>query len=166
MKIYDSLFDSVMDSLWNDSFDSLFSAYKAPHVVKSICATSFPASNVEVNKDTKQFRITVSLPGLSENDIRLDREDNVLRLTVSKKESEKNSWRKIQDGFRSFESESELSWKIDTSKYDLDKTDVKLENGLLSITIEPTEVAKPKRIAGMFGKLVDKGEERKAIGSN
>lgn len=150
--VYDSYFDSLFNSFFDDDFDSLYHSYKAPHTVKSICDSSFPASNVEVNKDTKQFRITVCLPGLSEDNIKLGRKDNVLTLAVEQKESSDESWRAIQSGFRKVY-QSNLSWKIDTSKYDLDKLDVKFENGLLVITIEPTEFAKPKRIERIFGKL-------------
>lgn len=151
--MYDSFVSDVLDSFFNDSFDSLFGrSYKAPRAVKSICESSFPSSNIEVNKDTKQFRITVCLPGISYDNVKLRREDNVLHLYVNGSTEDMSDWRTLQLGFEEMPKHAELSWKIDTSKYDLDKTKVDLTDGLLTIIIDPTEAAKPKTI-DVFGKL-------------
>lgn len=156
MRVYDSFVNDVLDSFFNDSFDDIFgSTFKAPKLIKSMTDNSFPQSNIYVNKDTKEQKITVCLPGVSEKEVRLDREDNVLILRVARKVDEDDEWTEIQNGFNSPE-KCELSWRFDPSKYDLDSTKVEFENGLMTITVEPTEASKPKRVAGLFGSLEDK----------
>lgn len=156
MRVYDSFVNDVLDSFFNDSFDDIFgSTFKAPKLIKSMTDNSFPQSNIYVNKDTKEQKITVCLPGVSEKEVRLDREDNVLILRVARKVDEDDEWTEIQNGFNSPE-KCELSWRFDPSKYNLDSTKVEFENGLMTITVEPTEASKPKRVAGLFGSLEDK----------
>lgn len=153
--VYDSMIDSILNSFFSDDWGTLFEpTYRAPRIIKSMTNASFPQSNVYINKDTKEQKITVCLPGISEKEVRLDRNDNVIELVVQRKADEDTSWAEIQSGFYAPEKCS-LSWKLDPSKYDLDSIDVKLENGLMTITIQPTEVAKPKKVAGLFGSLED-----------
>lgn len=156
MYVYDSFINDVLDSFFDDTFDSSFgSTFKAPKLIKSMTDNSFPQSNVYVNKDTKEQRITVCLPGISEKEVRLDREDNVLILRVATKSDVDTAWTEIQNGFNVPE-KCELSWRFDPSKYDLDSTSVEFENGLMIITVQPTEASKPKRVNGLFGSLEDK----------
>lgn len=156
MRIFDPFFSDVIDSIFNDTFDSLFEpTFKAPKLIKSMTDNSFPQSNVYVNKDTKEQKITVCLPGVSEKDVRLDREDNVLVLKVVRKSDDNDSWTELQNGFNNPE-KCELSWRFDPSKYDLDTTKVDLKDGMMTITVQPTETSKPKRVSGLFGSLEDK----------
>lgn len=151
--LYDSFFDSVFDSIFNDDFDDIFgSSFKAPKVIKSMCESTYPQSNVFVNNDTKEIKITVCLPGISEKDCRLDRDDNLIVLSVEKKHSNTDNWVEIQNGFKSPE-KCRLSWKIDPAKYDLDNISVSLSDGMMEIVIQPTDVAKPKKVSGLFGSL-------------
>lgn len=155
MMVLDPFFSDVFDSIFDDTFDSAFgSTFKAPKLIKSMTDNSFPQSNVYVNKDTKEQKITVCLPGISEKEVRLDREDNVLVLRVVHKSEEDSTWTEIQNGFNAPE-KCELSWRFDPSRYDLDSTSVEFENGLMTITIQPTEASKPKRVSGLFGSLED-----------
>lgn len=145
MMLYDNFFDDVFNSVFNDTFDSSFgSTFKAPKLIKSMTDNSFPQSNVFINKDTKECKITVCLPGVSKDECFLSGDDNVIVLKITKKREENSSWEKLQNGFNPIE-DAKLSWKIDTSKYDLDTLKADFENGLMTIIIEPTEVAKPKK---------------------
>lgn len=161
MMVLDSYFNDVFDSFFNDTFDSSFgTTFKAPKIIKSMTDNSFPQSNICVNKNTKECKITVCLPGVSEKEVRLDRNDNVLTLEVYREDSNYDSeWVEMQSSF-SIPQKSKLSWKLDPSKYDLDHIDVSLENGLMVINIKPTESAKPKKISGIFGSLEDKDTKK------
>lgn len=162
MMLYDSFFDDVFNSVFNDTFDTYFGpTFKAPKLIKSMTDNSFPQSNVYINKDTKEQKIVVCLPGISKDEVNLSGDDNVITLKVSKAVDKNNSWTELQNGF-SIPEESTLSWKIDTSKYDLDTLQVDFENGLMTIIIQPTEVVKPKK-RSFFGNLPDK--KTKAIES-
>lgn len=155
MMLYDKFFDGVFDSIFNDTYDSVFgSTFKAPKLIKSMTDNSFPQSNVFVNKDTKECKITVCLPGISKEECKLSGDDNVLTLKINKEKEDEEHWEELQNGFTIPQS-AELSWKIDTSKYDLDTLNVDFKNGLMVITIQPTEVAKPKKRV-FFGNLEEK----------
>lgn len=157
MRIFDPFVSDLFDSIFDNTFDSLFQpTFKAPKLIKSMTDNSFPQSNIYVNKDTKEQKITVCLPGVSEKDVRLDREDNVLVLKVVRKlDKDNGSWTEIQNGFNNPE-KCELSWRFDPSKYDLDTTEVDLKDGMMTIIVQPTETSKPKRVSGLFGSLEDK----------
>lgn len=151
--IYDSFFDSVLDSFFDNDFEKVYPNFKAPHTVKAISDNSFPASKIEVNKNTKQFRIVVSLPGISEEDIKLSRDDNLLILKIQRATKEDSPWRVIQNGFKDIEGDLTATWKIDAVKYDLESIKVDMRNGLLTITIDPNKASEPKETKVVFGKL-------------
>lgn len=160
MMYLDSFFGNVLDSFFDDTFDSAFgSSFKAPKLIKSMTDNSFPQSNVFINKKTKEQKITVCLPGISKKECSLSSDDNVLTLKISKENEKNDDWTEIQNAFSTPE-KATISWKIDTSKYDLDTLKVDFEDGLLTILIEPTEVAKPKKRL-FFGDLNEKSIEDK-----
>lgn len=165
MLVYDTFVDSLFDSLFNDTFASEYGAsYRTPKVIKSMTDGTFPQSNVSLNKTTKVMTIEVQLPGVSEDEIRLDRDDNVLTLLVNAENDKNEDVSEIQHGFDKPE-ECKLSWKLDPSRFDLDNIKVELKNGIMFIEVSPTEAAKPKKISGIFGSLKEpekeKAEEKK-----
>jgi len=164
MLVYDTYVDSLFDSLFNDTFNSEYgTSYRTPKIIKSMTDGTFPQSNVSINKTTKAMTIKVCLPGVSEDEVRLDRDDNVLTLIVdSKKEKDKDE-NEIQHGF-DIPEKCKLSWKLDPSRFNLDDIKVELKNGIMLIEVNPTEAAKPKKVSGIFGSLKEpekKIEEKK-----
>jgi HSP20 family protein len=98
--------------------------------------------NIYYDKTGLHFEIACT--GLTKDDIKVDIEDDILKISYNKPEEDKTLHPgTIVNGLakRSFN----LGYKI-SSKYDLSKADGKLENGLLSIFIPITEKAKPKNI--------------------
>lgn len=160
MLVYDTFVDSLFDSLFNDTFTSEYGAsYKTPKVIKSMTDGTFPKSNVSLNKTTKVMTIEVQLPGVSEDEVRLDRDDNVLTLVVNAVKDKNEDVSEIQHGFDKPE-ECKLSWKLDPSRFDLDNIKVNLKNGIMLIEVSPTEAAKPKKISGIFGSLKEPEKEK------
>ena len=165
MLVYDTFVDSLFDSLFNDTFTSEYGAsYRTPKIIKSMTDGTFPQSNVSLNKITKVMTIKVCLPDVSEDEVRLDRDDNVLTLVVNSKKDKDKDENEIQHGF-DIPEECKLSWKLDPSRFDLDNIKVELKNGIMLIEVSPTEAAKPKKISGIFGSLKEpekgKVEEKK-----
>jgi HSP20 family protein len=86
----------------------------------------------------------VACTGLTKNDVKVDIEEDILKITYNKpEEAEEVKNKVIVKGLskRSFN----LGYKI-SSKFDLSKTEAKLENGLLEIFIPVAETSKPKSI--------------------
>jgi len=94
--------------------------------------------------DQTGLHFEVACTGLTKEDVKLDIEDDILKISYNKPEEGKTIHPgTIVNGLakRSFN----LGYKI-SSKYDLSKADGKLENGLLTIFIPITEKSKPKTI--------------------
>ena len=94
--------------------------------------------------DEKGLHFEVACTGLSKDDVKVDIEDDILKISYNKPETKTE----FDPGtiYRGLSKKSfNLGYKI-SSKYDLGKSEGKLENGLLEIFIPLTEKAKPKSI--------------------
>lgn len=103
--------------------------------------------------DDKGLHFEVACTGLSKEDVKVDIEEDVLKISYEKpgKEGEADKEDQVEPLhpgtiYRGLSKKSfNLGYKI-SSKYDLGKAEGKLENGLLEIFIPLTEKAKPKSI--------------------
>jgi len=97
--------------------------------------------NIFYTDDSLHFEVACT--GLNKDDVTVDIEDDVLKISYNKPEEETFHPGTIHRGLskRSFD----LGYKI-SAKYDLSKADAKLENGLLEINIPITDKAKPKTL--------------------
>jgi HSP20 family molecular chaperone IbpA len=98
--------------------------------------------NIFYTDDSLQFEVACT--GLTKEDVMVDIEDDVLKISYNKPEEEPTIHPgTIHRGLskRSFD----LGYKI-SAKYDLSKADAKLENGLLEIIIPISDKAKPKSL--------------------
>jgi HSP20 family protein len=132
-----------MSTQFND-WDILFHNFFFPSSGFGSASTTKQPHPLNIYYDETGLHFEVACTGLTKDDIKLDIEDDILKISYNKPEEDK----KIHPGIivnglakRSFN----LGYKI-SSKYDLSKADGKLENGLLTIFIPITEKAKPKTI--------------------
>lgn len=131
--------------------------------------TFAPAVDLHETKDN--YLISVDLPGIDQNDIKVDVEDG--RLTVSGERTRQESkedgmFRRFEKSYGRFVRTFQLPQNIDESKIQ-----ARSENGVLEIMIPKTELAKPRSVqvesgkGGLFSKLVgskksdEKTEEKK-----
>ncbi len=99
---------------------------------------------VDIYENPEGLHFEVACTGLTKDDVKIDIEDDILKISYDKPEDEKE----LHPGtiHRGLSRKSfNLGYKI-SSKYDLGKADGKLENGLLTIFIPITEKAKPKTL--------------------
>jgi HSP20 family protein len=118
---------------WDRIFERFFDE---PYGVRS------PA--VDIHEDEKGYKMEVELPGLTEKDIELKVENNVLSIS-SKKEDVKEEKNKdyVRKERRSYSFSRSFSLP-DTVK--TDKIEANFKNGLLNITIPKAPESKPKLI--------------------
>lgn len=108
---------------------------------------------VNISEDTKNVYISVELPGIRKEDVKVTvNEDNVLTISGTKKREEtvedkegERSYVRMERSFGEFTRSFVLS--DDVKK---DKIDAKYENGVLNITLEKVEPKKPKEIEIKF----------------
>jgi len=96
---------------------------------------------VDIFETDKGLHFEVACTGLSKEDIELNIEGDILKISYNKEAKEYEDRNYIHKGIaqRSFN----LGYKI-ASKFDLSKADAMMENGLLAIRIPYADEAKPK----------------------
>jgi HSP20 family protein len=127
-----------------NEWDILFHNFFHPTSGFLSASTTKQPHPLNIFYDKTGLHFEVACTGLTKDDVKLDIEDDILKISYEKPEEEKTFHSgTIVNGLakRSFN----LGYKI-SSKYDLNKADGKLENGLLTIFIPITEKAKPKTI--------------------
>lgn len=132
-----------MSTQFNE-WDILFHNFFFPSSGFGSAATTKQPHPLNIYYDETGLHFEVACTGLTKNDVKLDIEDDILKISYNKPEDEKEFHPgTIHRGLskKSFK----LGYKI-SSKYDLSKADGKLENGLLEIFIPITEKAKPKTL--------------------
>ena len=132
-----------MSTQFNE-WDILFHNFFFPSSGFGSASTTKQPHPLNIYYDETGLHFEVACTGLTKEDVKLDIEDDILKISYNKPEEGKTIHPgTIVNGLakRSFN----LGYKI-SSKYDLSKADGKLENGLLTIFIPITEKAKPKTI--------------------
>jgi HSP20 family protein len=98
----------------------------------------------DVSEDENSLRITMELPGVDPNDVRLSLENNVLTIRGEKKQHvDDNNERvhRFERTYGMFERTFVLPNTVDS-----ERIDARYENGVLQVTIPKAERAKPREI--------------------
>lgn len=127
---------ATFDVLFRDLFNSqsgfnILSEVKAPHPV-------------DIYEDNKGLTFEIACTGLTKQDVEINIEHDVLKISYSKPKQEESEDRVYQTrgvSKRSFN----LAYKI-SSKYDLSKGTAAMENGLLNIQIPFAQEATPRTL--------------------
>jgi HSP20 family protein len=120
---------------WNTMLDSYF-------VDEPVWNTQTPA--VDVKEEEKRYLMEVELPGLTDKDIELKVEDNILTLSSKKEESKEEK----KDGYLLRERRSAEFCRTFVLPKDAERAEVKAEfkNGLLVVEIPKKPEAQPRKI--------------------
>jgi HSP20 family protein len=119
-------------------WDILFHNFFHPTSGFGSASTTKQPHPLNIFYDESGLYFEIACTGLTKDDIKVDIEDDILKISYDKPEED------LHPGtiHRSLSKKSfNLGYKI-SSKYDLSKSDGKLENGLLEIFIPITEKAK------------------------
>jgi len=135
----------------SDLFDSLFrqlSDMQVPHefLTESIGWTPL----VELVDTGEEFVLTAELPGIDPKDIDIDLEDDRLTIRGTKKdelEKEDREYQIYERRYGSFERSFSLPRSVDS-----EKIEANFENGVLTIRLPKTEVARGRKIEIKNGK--------------
>ena len=120
---------------WNTMLDSYF-------VDEPVWNTQTPA--VDVKEEEKRYLMEVELPGLTDQDIELKVEDNILTLSSKKEVSKEQK----KDGYLLRERRGAEFCRTFVLPQDADRAEVKAEfkNGLLMVEIPKKPEAQPRKI--------------------
>lgn len=125
-------FHNVFDDIWANN-------WLLP--VKEYTKATVPAVNVQETEN--DYKIEVAAPGYVKEDFSITIEDEILTISVEKKDEnfeEKDAYSRKEFSYTSF------TRKFNTPKdiVDSDRIEANYENGILNITIPKQEKAKPK----------------------
>jgi len=111
--------------------DDLFSRNMGDFSGGSLFKAQTPALNIlELEKE---FKLELAAPGLEKSDFKLHVENNLLTVSVEKKEEkteQKENYRRREFSFHSFKRSFELPQNVDA-----DAISAKYENGVLSVHV-------------------------------
>ena len=120
------------DIVWKNFFDGHSNFNSLQHKI------NYP---VDIYETETGLRFELAVVGLDKEDLEIQVETDILRITHDRKEDETRSY--LQKGItrRSFD----LAWKV-ASKFDLSKLEASLDKGLLIIDVPYAESKAPKKI--------------------
>ncbi|MCX8092641.1 MAG: Hsp20/alpha crystallin family protein [Candidatus Goldbacteria bacterium] len=125
--------------IFADFFDSFFNTDLLP-------ASERLSPAVDIVEDKDKYVLKADIPGMKQDDIKVEVDDGVLKIygerKHEKKEEDKDKkYHYYERSYGAFERRFVLP-----SDSDVDKIDAKYENGVLEIQIPKTESKKPKEI--------------------
>ena len=129
-----------------NEFDILFHNFFYPTSGYGSAATTKQPHPLNIFYDDAGLHFEVACTGLTKDDVKLDIEDDILKISYNKPDEAID--KQIPPGtiHRGLSKKSfNLGYKI-SAKYDLSLALAKLENGLLEISIPVAEKAKPRTI--------------------
>jgi len=121
--------DRIFDSFWGGNIDRDGGMLIPP---------------VDMIENDDNFVVSIELPGLKKNDIKITTQNNVLTISGSKKnefESNEDTVHRVERSYGSFCRSVSLPGTVDSSAIK-----ASYESGVLKVTLPKAEEAKPKQI--------------------
>ena len=128
---------------FTQEFDRLFSTlFNAPRNGGTVQRWVPPMDLVEADE---HFVLKADLPGLSEDDVAIEVQDNVLTISGSRQaehETKEKGWYRLERSYGTFSRSLTLPEGVDA-----EKVEAKFDRGVLEVRIPKPEERKPRRIA-------------------
>jgi HSP20 family protein len=125
--------DRLFESSWGGEFPSLFS---------ETGRTGDLVPRMDVAEDSKAFRVTIELPGMTDKDVAVSLTDRLLTIRGEKKEETEQKDKDVYRSERrygSFRRAFELAGDVDANKIE-----ASFKNGVLTIDLPKTKEAQDK----------------------
>lgn len=131
----------------NRLFDDFFSDFGSPSLFASAGENGARAIHVDVKDKGKALEVEAELPGVAEDDIDVELNDNLLTIRGERKDEEEKEG-VSRRAYASFQRSMSLPFDVDP-----DAIEAKFKNGVLKLTLpKPPELeARTKKIAVQKG---------------
>ncbi len=105
---------------------------------------------IRVKKGKKDYRILAKVPGAKKDNIKVEVDNGYLKISGKyenkREEKEEGEYQSIHSEFRSY-SEFQRAISLDSSRFEVDKIDATLENGVLEVVLPLTKESEAKLIS-------------------
>jgi len=153
----DRMFDDVLGGTWTAEFPTAELPMVSESVFQPPC---------DVQETDTHYLLSFDLPGLTKNDIKMELQDNTLRVCGERKdERQKGKGANLRTERFYGSVERVMTLPSNTKSEGIE---AQFENGVLHVAIPKAEIAKPKQIQigegkpGFISKLIGKKEEKAA----
>ena len=127
-----------IDKMFNSMWEDFYSTMRVPDYFK----TGEVGIKVDVKENESEYVVEAELPGAEKDDITLELRDELLTISVEKKdeiEEENNNYIRKERHFGT------MSRSFYVDNIDGEKVNAKFENGILYITLPKKESNSPKK---------------------
>jgi HSP20 family protein len=104
----------------------------------------------EIAESGEHYLMSVDLPGMKKEDIKIEMSDNMLTVSGERKREsgdKENKWQRYEKSYGFFKRSFNLPSSVDASK-----VEARYENGVLELYLPKAEAAKPRHIEIQTGK--------------
>ena len=126
-------------------FDDLDTIINSSLVTYPVSHRANRLSGVSIKDGGEQVHVSVELPGVAKEDVKVNVNDGVLTISAERKQSElkeNEQWIRNEISYGTFERSINLPYSVD-----VEKVSASQENGILRIVLPKHENAKPKQIS-------------------
>jgi HSP20 family protein len=149
---------STMQSEINRVFNTLFDSPTPGNGRRTALRSWVPA--MDVTENDSEYVLKADLPGLSEGDINVELDDNVLRISGERKsehEESKNGYHRVERAFGRFSRSLRLPEGVTG-----EGVQASFDSGVLEVHIQKPEQRKPQKVAISVGReanTIEGGED-------
>ena len=122
-----------------------FPSDKEKEIAKNLVESNYPYNNY-VDKENC-YNVSVALSGYDDDKVEIVKERNFITVTLKAIENEPpKDVVLFHKGLKTPNKEETIKMFIDSERFDMDKVEASLKNGMLHIKVSPLEKAKPVSI--------------------
>jgi HSP20 family protein len=117
----------------NRLFDDVLRGTGLPSTSRQVEGSNFINAQMNISETQNEIRITAELPGVSEQDIDISLEDDMLTIRGEKKferKDEKENFHFVECSYGTFQRSVRLPYQVDP-----DQVQARYENGVLTVTV-------------------------------
>ena len=109
---------------------------------REVCSERFPVSSYQVDKETKVLNIDIAACGIKKDEVTIDIDNDTILVKFNKSQAAKDSRLYVQKGLRLITDET-LKFHFDPMFHDAGTVEASLEDGILTISVQPRAELKP-----------------------
>lgn len=141
---YDKMFNySELFNFFDSVVDSAVLSRRGDNM--QIYPSNFPPCDVFIHEESKDLVLDFAVAGIPKDNLEVSVEGDHLILSIHKVDRNKEGFIRYQKGIKT--SSMKRKFFIHSGKYELDKIEVSLKDGVLSVSVPAKESQKKKQIA-------------------